>query len=56
MEQHIIGLIFLGVMFIAVVASGAMVLFAKTGGYNPFAKHYCAICGELEHECYCNSC
>lgn len=51
-----IGVILMVIMFLIVIVSGALVLFAKTGPANPHAKHYCPCCGELEHECYCNSC
>ncbi len=56
MEQYIIGMILLGIMFLAVIVSGCMVLFTKTGAHNPNAKHYCAICGEPEETHSCNSC
>jgi hypothetical protein len=51
-----IGLILMGVMVLAVIVSGAVLLFAKTGTHNPNAKHYCPCCGEPEETHTCNSC
>ena len=56
MEQHIVGMILLGVMALAVIVSAATLLFSKPGKHNPNAKHYCAVCGDPEETHTCNSC